>query len=65
MQYSVGLRCDFYRDDSGGPALKAFVRALWDMPVPAGEQRYFDGLVYLMSLMHVSGEFRIIEAGKR
>jgi oligosaccharide reducing-end xylanase len=31
------------------------------MPVPSGEQRYYDGLLYLMSLMHCSGEFRIIE----
>ena len=44
-----------------GPTADAFLHALWDMPVPSGEQRYFDGMVYLMSLMHVSGEFRIIE----
>jgi oligosaccharide reducing-end xylanase len=43
------------------PEAKAFVDALWQMPVPAGEQRYYDGLLYLMSLMHVSGNFRIIE----
>jgi len=40
---------------------KAFVDALWKMPVPSGEQRYYDGLLYLMSMMHASGEFRIIE----
>ena len=34
------------------------------MPVPSGEQRYFDGMLYLMSLMHLSGEFRIIEAAR-
>jgi oligosaccharide reducing-end xylanase len=44
-----------------GPTSKAFVEALWNMPVPSGEYRYYDGLLYLMSLMHVSGEFRIIE----
>jgi oligosaccharide reducing-end xylanase len=43
------------------PEAKAFVDALWKMPVPSGEQRYYDGMLYLMSLMHVSGEFRIIE----
>jgi oligosaccharide reducing-end xylanase len=47
-----------------GPAAKAFVDALWEMPVPSGEQRYYDGLLYLMSLMHASGNFRIIEAGE-
>ena len=43
-----------------GATSKAFLQELWTMPVPAGEQRYFDGMLYLMSLMHVSGEFRII-----
>jgi len=44
-----------------GPTAKAFVDTLWKMPVPSGEQRYFDGMLYLMSMMHVSGEFRVIE----
>jgi oligosaccharide reducing-end xylanase len=42
-----------------GPNAKAFVDALWNMPVPSGEQRYYDGMLYLMSMMHASGEFRI------
>ncbi|HEX5283516.1 MAG TPA: glycosyl hydrolase family 8 [Bryocella sp.] len=37
----------------------AFVDALWAMPMPSGEQRYYDGMLYLMSMMHCSGEFRI------
>jgi oligosaccharide reducing-end xylanase len=40
---------------------KAFVDALWKMQVPSGEMRYYDGLLYLMSMMHASGEFRVIE----
>jgi oligosaccharide reducing-end xylanase len=44
-----------------GPTAKAFVDALWNMPVPSGESRYYDGMLYLMSMMHCSGEFRIIE----
>lgn len=44
-----------------GPVSKAFLQALWDGPIPSGEQRYFDGMLYLMSMMHVSGEFRIIQ----
>jgi oligosaccharide reducing-end xylanase len=44
-----------------GEESKAFVQELWDMPIPAGEQRYFDGMLYLMSLLHVGGEFRVIE----
>lgn len=43
-----------------GPISRAFLEALWNAPVPSGEQRYYDGMLYLMSLMHCSGEFRII-----
>ncbi|WP_182277960.1 glycosyl hydrolase family 8 [Granulicella sp. 5B5] len=39
---------------------QAFVDELWNTPIPSGEQRYYDGMLYLMSLMHCSGEFRII-----
>ena len=44
-----------------GPNAKAFVEELWNTPVPSGEQRYYDGMLYLMSMMHCSGNFRIIE----
>jgi len=44
-----------------GPISKAFVERLWNTPVPSGEQRYYDGMLYLMSMMHLSGNFRIIE----
>jgi oligosaccharide reducing-end xylanase len=36
-----------------------FVKNLWDTPTPSGEQRYYDGLLYLMSMLHCSGNFRI------
>ncbi len=41
------------------PRAHEFVEALWKTPVPSGEQRYYDGLLYLMSFMHLGGEFRI------
>jgi len=44
---------------TSGQVSKAFVDELWNMPVPAGEQRYYDGLLYLMSMLHCSGTFRI------
>lgn len=47
-----------------GQVPDAFLKALWDTPVPAGEQRYFDGMLYLMSMMHLGGEFRIIDGPK-
>lgn len=36
-----------------------FVAALWNLAIPAGRFRYYDGMWYLMGLLHVSGEFRI------
>ncbi len=42
------------------PHSKDFVQALWDTPVPSGQMRYYDGMLYLMSLMHCGGEFRIL-----
>jgi oligosaccharide reducing-end xylanase len=41
------------------PHTKDFVEALWNAQVPSGQMRYYDGMLYLMSLMHCSGEFRI------
>ncbi len=38
---------------------KEFTEALWNTPIPAGQNRYYDGMLYLMSLMHLGGEFRI------
>jgi oligosaccharide reducing-end xylanase len=42
-----------------GPDERAFVEELWRTPIPVGGQRYFDGMLYLMSLLHCSGNFRI------
>ncbi|MGD0252208.1 MAG: glycosyl hydrolase family 8 [Verrucomicrobiota bacterium] len=41
------------------PRSRQFVEALWNTPIPAGRQRYYDGLLYLLGLLHCSGEFRI------
>lgn len=38
---------------------RKFTDALWNTPVPTGQFRYYDGVLYLMSLMHTGGEFRI------
>ena len=38
---------------------RLFTEALWNAPIPTGEYRYYDGVLYLMGLMHASGEFRI------
>ena len=44
-----------------GPVSQAFVEQLWNTPVPSGTQRYYDGMLYLMSMLHCSGNFRILE----
>lgn len=36
-----------------------FVDELWNLSVPRGRWRYYDGLLYMLSLLHVSGRFRI------
>lgn len=36
-----------------------FVHALWDTSIPSGNNRYYDGMLFLMSYMHLGGEFRI------
>jgi oligosaccharide reducing-end xylanase len=45
---------------TSGATSKAFVDELWNSQIPSGEQRYYDGLLYLMSMLHCSGNFRII-----
>jgi oligosaccharide reducing-end xylanase len=41
------------------PRAAEFVEALWNSPIPSGQFRYYDGMWYLMGLLHCSGEFRI------
>jgi oligosaccharide reducing-end xylanase len=36
-----------------------FVDALWAASVPSGKYRYYDGMLYMMSMLHVSGKFQI------
>lgn len=36
-----------------------FVEALWEARIPSGRWRYYDGLLYMLALLHVSGNFRI------
>jgi oligosaccharide reducing-end xylanase len=38
---------------------KPFVQALWDTQIPQGQWRYYDGMLYMLGLLHVSGNFKI------
>ena len=42
-----------------GPNERRFVEELWRTPVPVGDQRYFDSMLYMFSMLHVSGNYRI------
>jgi oligosaccharide reducing-end xylanase len=41
------------------PRAKKFVEELWNTPTPDGLERYYEGLLYMMAMLHCSGEFRI------
>lgn len=52
MAATAGLAAD--------PALaRPFVQRLWEMEIPSGPNRYYDGLLYMLALLEVSGNFRI------
>jgi oligosaccharide reducing-end xylanase len=38
---------------------KLFVQRLWDMPIPSGQERYYDGLLYFLALMQTGGRYQI------
>jgi oligosaccharide reducing-end xylanase len=38
---------------------RRFVDALWEAEIPSGRGRYYDGLLYFMSMLHCGGRFRI------
>jgi oligosaccharide reducing-end xylanase len=38
---------------------RCFVQPLWDMAVPSGSDRYYSGLLYMLALLHASGNFRL------
>lgn len=40
------------------PHARQFVEALWKMSVPSGPYRYYDGMLYMLALLHCSGNFR-------
>ncbi len=38
-----------------------FLREFWDSPVPSGRYRYYDGMLYMLGMLQVSGNFRIYD----
>lgn len=42
-----------------GPNASAFVEELWNTPIPQGKNRYYDGMLYMMNMLEISGNYRI------
>jgi oligosaccharide reducing-end xylanase len=40
------------------PRAGQFVAELWNVPIPSGQYRYYDGMLYMLGLLHCSAEFR-------
>ena len=38
---------------------KSFVQELWEAQIPSGKWRYYDGMLYMLGMLHVGGYFRI------
>lgn len=36
-----------------------FTTELWNMPIPSGQWRYYDGMLYMLGLLQTSGNFRM------
>ncbi len=36
-----------------------FVQRLWEMPIPEGRERYYDGLLYFLALLQTGGRYQI------
>jgi len=40
---------------------REFLQEFWDLPVPRGTYRYYDGLLYMLAMTQVSGNFRVYD----
>jgi endo-1,4-beta-D-glucanase Y len=40
-----------------------FIEQLYNTNIPTGQYRYYDGLLYFMSMLHVAGEFKAYVSG--
>lgn len=39
---------------------KIYLKRLWSQATPAGKWRYYDGLLHMFALLHLSGQYRVI-----
>jgi hypothetical protein len=38
---------------------REYVQRLWDVQPPTGKWRYYVGMVYFLSMLHISGNFAL------
>lgn len=41
------------------PQRTQFVQALWELDIPSGQWRYYDGMLYMLALLQTSGQFQV------
>ena len=42
-----------------------FINNFWDVPMTSGQYRYYDGCLYMLGMLHVSGNFKIYSPANR
>lgn len=40
------------------PDSKKFIQAFWNQPTPSGQWRYYNGMLHMLGMLHVSGNYR-------
>jgi len=45
---------------AGYSTARPFVQALWDLPIPSGQYRYYNGVLHMLALLHTSGKFQLL-----
>jgi oligosaccharide reducing-end xylanase len=38
---------------------KQFIEEFWNTPIPSGQHRYYDGMLYILGMLHCGGQFRV------
>ncbi len=46
----------------GTDLASGFVQDLWNLNTPSGTYRYYDGMLYMLGMLHVSGNYKIYKA---
>ncbi len=45
---------------AGGLDAAGYVEAVWDMPIPIGMGRYYEGILYLTALLILSAGYKVL-----